>query len=115
MRQTLFRFPRGNSVGVEMDSEFHMLPVGKAEWLTPEDEIDHLDIAILGYGDMAMTGKEAALLLAQEGIHAAAINPRWAKPLDEELILQLAAKAGRIITVETIWRLVDSAAQCLSC
>ncbi len=94
------RFPRGNGVGAEMDSEYHMLPVGKAEWLTPEDEIDQLDIAILGYGDMALIGKEAALQLAQYGIRAAAINPRWAKPLDEALILQLAEKAGKIITVE---------------
>jgi len=94
------RLPRGNGVGVTIEQEFTALPVGKAEFLTPEDEADSADVAIFGYGDMALVGKLAADELAAEGIRAAAINPRWAKPLDEEMILRIARTVGRIITIE---------------
>jgi len=43
---------------------------------------------------------QAATELAEEGIHLAVVNARWAKPLDEALILRLAQTCGRVITVE---------------
>ncbi len=94
------RIPRGSGVGVAIDEEFTALPVGKAEFLTPEDEAERADVAILGYGDMAQVAKQAADLLAADGVCAAAINARWAKPLDEDLILRLACSVGHIVTVE---------------
>jgi 1-deoxy-D-xylulose-5-phosphate synthase len=95
------RYPRGNGVGVELDPEFRMLPVGKAELLTPEEELTQAECAVLGYGNMVYPALQAVRELAEEdGIHAVAVNARWAKPLDEELILRLARTTRRVVTVE---------------
>ncbi|HEU5439581.1 MAG TPA: 1-deoxy-D-xylulose-5-phosphate synthase [Ktedonobacterales bacterium] len=95
------RYPRGSGLGVALDPEFQMLPVGKAELLTAEDEIEQADVAILGYGHMVAPALEAATELGTEdGIRAVAVNARWAKPLDEELILRLARATSCLVTVE---------------
>jgi 1-deoxy-D-xylulose-5-phosphate synthase len=95
------RYPRGAGVGTPLDTEFQALPVGKAELLTPEDEIDHAECAVLGYGNMVYPALEAVRELADEdGIRAVAVNARWAKPLDEELILRLARATHCLVTVE---------------
>jgi 1-deoxy-D-xylulose-5-phosphate synthase len=94
------RFPRGAGVGVPVEQSFTLLPVGKGEILTDPAEAEHADVAIFGYGDMALVAKHAAESLAAEGIRVVAVNPRWAKPLDEALILRLARATGHVITVE---------------
>ncbi|MGH2502676.1 MAG: 1-deoxy-D-xylulose-5-phosphate synthase, partial [Ktedonobacterales bacterium] len=95
------RYPRGGGLGVPMDAELQMLPVGKMELLTPEDEIEHSDVAILGYGHMVALVQQAQQeLLAEDGIRAVAVNARWAKPLDEGMIVRLAKATGRLITIE---------------
>ncbi len=95
------RYPRGGGVGVPLDEEFQALPVGKAELLTDEADIARSDVAILGYGHMVpLVAQAARELLAEDGVRAVAVNARWAKPLDEELILRLAKATGRLITVE---------------
>jgi 1-deoxy-D-xylulose-5-phosphate synthase len=95
------RFPRGKGVGVPLSTEFHSLPIGKAELLTPEDEIDRAECAVLGYGHMVPPALQAVReLAAEEGIIAAAVNARWAKPLDEELILRLARATHCLVTIE---------------
>ena len=95
------RYPRGGGLGVPLEREFTVLPVGKAELLTPQDEIEQAEVAILGYGNMVAPALQAAQELATEdGIRAAAVNARWAKPLDEELILSLARTTGTLVTVE---------------
>jgi 1-deoxy-D-xylulose-5-phosphate synthase len=95
------RYPRGSGVGVAMDAEFHALPVGKAELLTPEREIDRAECAVLGFGNMVYPALHAVQELATEdGIRAVAVNARWAKPLDEELILRLARATRCLVTVE---------------
>ena len=95
------RYPRGAGVGVPLDSEFHTVPVGKAELLTPESEIDTAECAVLGFGNMVYPALEAVRELAsEEGIQAVAVNARWAKPLDEELILRLARATRTLVTIE---------------
>ena len=89
------RYPRGNGYGVEMDAELQALPIGKAEVLRRGR-----DVAIVAYGATVYPALEAAELLAAEGIEAAVINARFAKPLDEELLAELARTYGRILTVE---------------
>jgi 1-deoxy-D-xylulose-5-phosphate synthase len=49
---------------------------------------------------MVQPAMQAATELADEGMRLAVVNARWAKPLDEELILRLARTCGRVITVE---------------
>jgi 1-deoxy-D-xylulose-5-phosphate synthase len=94
------RYPRGKGLGVAQDAELQKLEVGKAELLTPEADVEQADAVVLAYGNMVQPAMQAAAELAQEGLHLAVVNARWAKPLDEELILRLARACGRVITVE---------------
>ena len=90
-----FRYPRGNGYGVEMDEELKELPIGKAEVLR-----HGRDLAIVAYGNPVNAALAAAELLAEEGIEAAVINARFAKPLDETLLANLGSNFSRILTVE---------------
>ena len=84
-----------------VDADFHELPIGKAELLSPESELEHAECAVLGYGHLVPAVEQAVHELASEdNIHAVAVNARWAKPLDEELILRLARATGALVTVE---------------
>lgn len=94
------RYPRGAGVGVPLDDDFHQLPVGKAEILTPENEIPLARCAILGYGHMVHEAIRAAHILEEDGIPVVVVNARWANPLDEELILKLAELVECLVTVE---------------
>jgi len=89
------RFPRGNGLGVPMLGEPEILPWGKGKLLREGD-----DGAIFAFGACVAPAVEAARTLAQEGIHLAVVNLRFAKPLDEALVLEWAGKTGRIMVVE---------------
>ncbi|MBA2598714.1 MAG: 1-deoxy-D-xylulose-5-phosphate synthase [Chloroflexia bacterium] len=89
------RYPRGAGVGVTMTEPLHSLPVGRAETIRAGS-----DIAILALGAMVLPAERAADLLAADGIDATVINARFVKPLDERLILEVAARCGAIVTVE---------------
>ena len=58
------------------------------------------DVAIVPVGNMVYPALEAAKRLADDGISAAVVNARFVKPLDTELILRVAKKANRVVTVE---------------
>jgi len=89
------RYPRGCGVGVPLAGLAQALPFGKGEVLR-----QGRDILIIALGPMVYTALQAAEELVSRGIEAAVINPRFVKPLDEELILKWADKTGCIITVE---------------
>ncbi|WP_449420459.1 1-deoxy-D-xylulose-5-phosphate synthase [Phormidium nigroviride] len=90
------RYPRGNGYGVPlMEEGWEELPIGKGEILRQGD-----DVLILGYGSMVQPAMQAAEILSEHGIEATVVNARFAKPLDEELILPLAQKIGRVVTLE---------------
>jgi 1-deoxy-D-xylulose-5-phosphate synthase len=90
------RFPRGNGYGVPlMEEGWEALEIGKGEILRNGD-----DLLIIGYGTMVYPGLQAAEILSEHGIEATVINGRFAKPLDTELILPLAEKIGRVVTLE---------------
>ncbi|WP_236026409.1 1-deoxy-D-xylulose-5-phosphate synthase [Geomonas azotofigens] len=88
------RYPRGNGLGVPMDQILTPLAVGKGERLK-----DGKDGAILALGTMVESARQAAAALALEGIDVAVMNARFVKPLDAELILDL-AQTGLLVTVE---------------
>ncbi|MHB8599694.1 MAG: 1-deoxy-D-xylulose-5-phosphate synthase [Ktedonobacteraceae bacterium] len=96
------RYPRGKGVGVPITEEVHALEIGKAELLSPAtlEQGERQECAILAYGSTVAYAEEAAKELAAEGIDVAVVNARWAKPLDEEMILGLAKGTRRIVTVE---------------
>jgi len=89
------RFPRGNGLGVNPDSEFKTLEVGKGEILR-----EGADVGILALGSMVHPCLEAANRLDALGIHATVINARFMKPLDEELITCLATAKRFLVTAE---------------
>jgi 1-deoxy-D-xylulose-5-phosphate synthase len=96
------RYARGKATGVPLDHELRMLEVGKAELLSPStlEEAEQQNCVILAYGTTVAQAEQAAEELSEEGIHAAVVNARWAKPLDEELIVHLAKGTSRVVTVE---------------
>ena len=89
------RYPRGNGLGVAMDPEPKPLPIGRGELLRAGS-----DLLLAGYGTMVTVALRAAEILAARGIDAAVINARFAKPLDEELLLEWARRTGRVATLE---------------
>lgn len=90
------RYPRGNGYGVAlMEEGWEPLPIGKAEILRQGD-----DVLILGYGSMVYPAMQTAEILSEHGIEATVINARFVKPLDTELILPLAEKIGKVVTME---------------
>jgi 1-deoxy-D-xylulose-5-phosphate synthase len=90
------RYPRGNGVGVPlMEEGWEALPIGKGEILRNGD-----DILLLGYGTMVYTAMQVAEMLSEHGVEATVINARFVKPLDTELILPLAQRIGKVVTLE---------------
>lgn len=96
------RYPRGKGMGVPLDSELHALEIGKAELLSPATLAlaEQQECAILAFGSTVAQAEVAAKELAEEDISVAVVNARWAKPLDEELIIRLAKGTGRLVTIE---------------
>ena len=96
------RYARGKAVGVALDPELQMLEVGKAELLSPStlEEAEEQECVILAYGTTVAQAEQAAKELSESGIRVAVVDARWAKPLDEELIVRLAKATKRVVTVE---------------
>jgi 1-deoxy-D-xylulose-5-phosphate synthase len=88
------RFPKGSVLGVPLDKTLKEIPVGKAEVLKEGRDL------LLAFGSMVYPALEAAQKLQKEGIDLAVVNARFAKPLDEELILRYAQPGQVLITVE---------------
>lgn len=89
------RYPRGAGLGVPLTDSLETLPVGKAEVLQEEG-----DIAFLAVGTMVEKAKEAAAILKEESIEAAVVNMRFIKPLDTELLGEMARTKKLLITAE---------------
>lgn len=89
------RYPRGSGVGVDITGPVETLPIGKAEVLR-----EGKDVCLWAIGSMVTSAVAAAAKLAEAGISAGVVNMRFAKPLDEELLKEHAAKYGAIVTLE---------------
>lgn len=89
------RYPRGEGVGVPLDERAVSLPIGKSELLQ-----EGKDLAIFALGSGVHPSLEAAHRLKNDGISTAVINARFAKPIDREMVLRMARKCKRILTVE---------------
>lgn len=88
------RFPKGKAVGVPLDKEWKEITVGKSELLKEGKDL------LLALGSMVYPCLKAAQKLEEEGISLAVINARFAKPLDEQMILGYAQPGRVIITAE---------------
>lgn len=89
------RYPRGVSLGVEMDPKMEVLPMGKGEVLC-----EGTDVAIVAIGVPVWHAVKAADRLRQDGVSTAVVNARFVKPLDRELITNLAQQVRYVVTVE---------------
>lgn len=94
-RPSAFRFPRGEGVGVEMPERGTAIEIGKGRMIAEGNRV-----AILSFGTRLKEVREAAEALAQKGITPTIADARFAKPLDRELILQLARHHEALITIE---------------
>jgi len=92
---SVVRYSRGRGVGIPIDKKIEKIEIGKAEMLR-----DGTDLAILAIGNMVYPSRLAAENLHALGINSAVVNMRFLKPLDENLIEDLARRCGRIVTVE---------------
>jgi len=84
------RYPRGKGPGVRVENDFQALPIGKAETV-----ISGKEIAIIAVGSML----QPSLAVGQK-LGASVVNLRFIKPLDEKLLLELAANHRVLVTVE---------------
>lgn len=91
----VLRYPRGSALGVEVKEGFENIEIGKAEKLNNGD-----DVVILAVGSMVEYSKNAVEELKAKGINAALVNMRFVKPLDTDLLDEIAKKYDKIITVE---------------
>jgi len=84
------RYPRGAGAGVATQPGLQALPFGKAEMRRQGS-----GIAILAFGTLLYPALQAA-----ESLNATVVNMRWAKPLDTEMLLQVARSHKAIVTLE---------------
>jgi len=89
------RYPRGSALGVEVSEDFEAIPIGKGEIVNHGN-----DIAILAVGNMVRFASQAADKLLLENISVEVVNMRFIKPLDTELLDEIASKFDKIITIE---------------
>jgi 1-deoxy-D-xylulose-5-phosphate synthase len=90
-----FRFPRGEGVGIEIPENPEHLEIGKGRVIQSGK-----GVALLSFGTRLQAVQEAADRLAAKGITPTIVDARFAKPLDQTLILQLAADHEALITIE---------------
>ena len=84
------RYPRGSGPGVAVEKEMHALPIGKGQ-LRREGK----GVAILAFGTLLKAALEAG-----EELDATVVNMRFVKPLDEQLVAQIARSHALLVTVE---------------
>lgn len=84
------RYPRGAGPGTEIKTDMQALEIGKAEIHRPGSKI-----AILSFGSMLASALEAA-----ETLDATVVDMRFIKPLDENMVLEMAASHELIVTIE---------------
>jgi 1-deoxy-D-xylulose-5-phosphate synthase len=90
------RFPRGKATG-DFDAKEPMkaLPIGKGEILREGE-----GVCLIGIGNMAAEAEKAAKLLEGEGLRVGVVNARFVKPLDRQLLADIASRYPHLITIE---------------
>ena len=89
------RYPRGDGVGVDMPERGEPLPIGKGRVVRQGSRI-----ALLSLGTRLADALKAAEELAARGLSTTVADARFAKPLDRDLIIELAAEHELLITIE---------------
>lgn len=90
-----FRYPRGEGAGVELPERGEVLEIGRGRMI-----LTGARVALLSFGTRLSEVQRAAENLAAKGIMPTIADARFAKPLDREMILDLAANHEALITIE---------------
>ena len=94
-RPSAFRYPRGNGLGLEMPAVIEPLAIGKGRIVR-----EGTSIALLSLGTRLEEALKAADALGAQGYSTTVADARFAKPLDEDLILRLAREHEVLVTIE---------------
>ena len=94
-RPSAFRYPRGNGVGIKLPSINETLEIGKGRVIQEGKKV-----ALLNFGTRLEQCKEASENLLKKGITCTIVDARFAKPLDEKLIMEVASNHEVLITIE---------------
>ena len=94
-RPSAFRYPRGNGVGVQLPTIKEVLEIGKARIIKEGKKV-----ALLNFGTRLEECKKASDKLSLKGIECTIIDARFAKPLDEKLIMEVSTNHEVLITIE---------------
>lgn len=89
------RYPRGSILGVPVSENFEEIPIGKGEVISSGS-----DVAVLAIGTMTHFAVKAAEKLSAENISCEIINMRFAKPIDTEILDNVASRFKKVVTVE---------------
>ncbi|MDC3021494.1 1-deoxy-D-xylulose-5-phosphate synthase [Pelagibacteraceae bacterium] len=94
-RPSAFRYPRGSGLGVELPDINETIEIGKGRIISSGKHL-----AILNFGARMNECRKAAETLNKKGIFVTIFDARFAKPLDEKLILELASNHEAVLTIE---------------
>jgi len=94
-RPSAFRYPRGNGIGVALPEISEVLEIGKGKIIKEGKKV-----AILSFGTRLQESLKAASLLDAKGISTTVADARFAKPLDQKLIIDLCLNHEVLITIE---------------
>ncbi len=94
-KPSAFRYPRGNGTGVELPTIKEVLEIGKARIIKEGKKV-----ALLNLGARLEECKRASEKLLLKGIDCTIVDARFAKPLDEKLIMEIATNHEVLITIE---------------
>ncbi len=89
------RYPRSSAIGSKKTRECKPIEHGKGVLLE-----DGKDIALIALGSMVYPSLDAAAFLRKEGLRVAVVNARFAKPVDEALIVEISEKCKKVLVVE---------------
>lgn len=90
-----FRYPRGEGVGVDLPEQGEVLEIGKGRMIQSGARV-----ALLSFGTRLAEVQKAAEAMSAKGITPTIADARFAKPLDRDMILQLATEHEALITIE---------------
>jgi len=94
-RPSAFRYPRGNGIGIELPPISETLEIGKGRVIKEGKKV-----ALLNFGTRLEECKKASDQLSKKGINCSIVDARFAKPLDEKLIMEIASNHEVLISIE---------------
>ncbi len=94
-RPSAFRYPRGVGIGVQLPSINEVLEIGKARVIKEGKKV-----ALLNFGTRLEECKKASEALSKKNIECTIVDARFAKPLDEKLIMEIATNHEVLLTIE---------------